>query len=572
MARHWLGTVLLAPMLAISGCQSPDINYIFDSGPDPLACLSSIVLPDQIDLEDVPPGESRTMDLAISNPTSCSLAIDWIRLQGDDTLTLVIGDSEYRGNPLLHRYEFDPPMEFAPGESATWTVRFTPRDTQPAGALLSVHARETAEMDGLFYVGIAANATGPRISVEPDPIDFGAIPLGRTAAIDVILRSIGTREVRITGIDLKDEAPVGVFGADFDFLPAQSAPNKTAPLGIPNGESAVIRIHYTPEFPVSLDSDGNPIKDSATLEIVSDTLAGTHRIPIRGFGFEPDCPQPVLVVQEGEEVAIQTTLHLIGDQSQSAMGIITQYKWSVDQPTDNPFTFVPSNSNPNPTHEVRAPGSYRYCLDVCDSEGCSDDDHCRTTSCKTVRVFPQDAIVCELTWTTPGDPDEFDEGPNAGSDMDLHFTHPFAQGLDIDGNGTPDRWFDMHYDCFWLNPNPDWEILDPDTNDNPSLNRDDIDGAGPETIILSKPVDGRVYRLGVHYKDDRGFGASYPRVKCWIQGELVFDQDLADMGIKMSDKDFWEVLTINWPQGLASPITNPDGTRRIVKNVDMFGM
>ena len=275
------------------------------------------------------------------------------------------------------------------------------------------------------------------------------------------------------------------------------------------------------------------------------------------------CPVPVVIIEEGEEVPPQTTIHLHGDQSQLSPGVIPSYYWTVEQPEANKFNLVPSQTFPNPTHEINVTGTYTYCLDVCDAQFCSNDVQCNTTACKKVVVMPEPAIHCELTWDTPGDSDQFDEGTNMGSDMDIHFTHPFATGPDLDDNGKPDGWFDLTYDCFWYNPNPEWESMNPNVSDDPSLDRNDTDGAGPENINLEVPVDGREYWIGVHYWDDHGFGASYPMIRCWILGQLAFEKNLKELDFKMFKCDMWEVATIQWNSGKITPIQDESGGPKI---------
>ena len=275
--------------------------------------------------------------------------------------------------------------------------------------------------------------------------------------------------------------------------------------------------------------------------------------------FQNLCPQPIIEIAEGMEVPPQTILHLSGENSLPSAGEIVSYLWTVEQPAENKFNLVPFLAFPGPTHEVNVAGTYTYCLDVCDEERCSNDAQCGTTVCKKVVVIPEPGIHCELTWDTPGDPDQFDEGPGMGADMDLHFTHPFATGPDLDSDGMPDPWFDLTWDCFWYNPNPGWFSVNPDMSDKPNLIRSDTDGAGPESIQLKEPVDGYEYKLGVHYWDDHGFGPSYPMIKCWIFGQLVFHKDLKELGVGMNECDMWYVATIQWDSGQVTSYQNPMG-------------
>ena len=40
------------------------------------------------------------------------------------------------------------------------------------------------------------------------------------------------------------------------------------------------------------------------------------------------------------------------------------------------------------------------------------------------------------------------------------------------------------FDCFWFNAHPNWGSFDPSVDDDPGLDRDDTDGAGPENLFL----------------------------------------------------------------------------------------
>lgn len=274
--------------------------------------------------------------------------------------------------------------------------------------------------------------------------------------------------------------------------------------------------------------------------------------------FQNLCPQPVIEITEGTEVPPQTIVHLNGESSIPSSGAINLYTWSVDQPEENKFNMVPTLNFPNPTHEVSVVGTYTYCLDVCDAQFCSNDAQCQTTVCKEVVVVPGPGLHCELTWDTPGDPDQFDEGPGVGSDMDLHLAHEFATGPDLDGDGEPDPWFDLTYDCFWYNASPTSGSMNPNVHDAPSMDRDDTDGAGPETINLLEPDGEHSYRIGVHYWDDHGFGPSYPKVRCMAFGQLILEKDLKELSIAMEKCDMWFVAIIQSSLQVI-PVQNPQG-------------
>jgi hypothetical protein len=269
------------------------------------------------------------------------------------------------------------------------------------------------------------------------------------------------------------------------------------------------------------------------------------------------CPSAIIKCTEGDEVIPQTVLHLYGDESYSVDGPIEKYEWDVDQPAGSQSVFVPSPAYPNPTFEANVAGMYTFFLTVYDMEN--------TPSCYPaiydVFVIPDEALHIELLWKTPEDPDETDTGPEAGSDVDVHFTHPLAAGPDLDRDGKADGWFDMPFDCFWFNAHPEWGSYDPSVDDNPGLDRDDTDGAGPENINLNIPED-VTYRVGVHYWNDHGYGPAYVTLRAYIYAELVWE--VAD--VQLAELDMWEACTIDWAAGKVQLVVDPAGQYKITPN------
>ena len=527
-------------------------------------CAPNLNLPAQVDFDHVGFEDSGEEMIALNNTGSCRLDIDWVRLDGKPTFEIEIDGQVIPASEDFQEIRFDPPLSVEPNSGTVWTARFTPVDGEPDKANLVIHSNNTAAVAGLNQVELIANSTGPKLTIDPNPVDFGAKLIGKVAMMDVKLVSSGTADLVMTDIKVETIEAVGSFTIDLSTIP-DGPPTAEKPLTLSPGASVTIQATYEPPVePSALDENDVPIKDRAELIVKDNTFSGETVAPMSGFGVSAECPTPVILIEEGEEVGPVTILHLHGEQSVGANGEIDRYNWTVTQPEDNKFNFVPNVTFENPTHQANVAGEYIYCLDVCDQEKCSWDNDCKSTACKKVVVVPDEAILVELTWRTPGDPDEFDEGPDAGSDLDLHFAHPFAHSQDVDGDGQPDPWFDETYDVFWFNVNPEWETSNPNARDNPKLDRDDTDGAGPETITLGVPMSGRVYRVGVHYWDDHGYGIAYPRVKIWIRGIQVYDRDLEDLGLSLSRCDMWEVATITWPHGTVVEIKDSQGNPKII--------
>ncbi|PKN58133.1 MAG: hypothetical protein CVU56_07255 [Deltaproteobacteria bacterium HGW-Deltaproteobacteria-14] len=286
---------------------------------------------------------------------------------------------------------------------------------------------------------------------------------------------------------------------------------------------------------VTLPNDG--VGDTA-----SDTWAAEDVITL-------GCPQAVITVAEGSEVSPQTVLHLSSSGS-NGLAPIAGYQWTVEQPSGSVSVFLPSASGPTATFEVNVVGTYLFHLRVVDAEG--------RPSCQlatfVVHVGAPEGIHVELLWTTPNDEDETDTGftsfgDSVGSDVDLHFLHPIARADD----GGP-GWFDSRYDCYWSNVAPNWGGAG--VSDDPSLDRDDTDGAGPENLNLAYPEPGVAYRIGVHYWDDWGFSVAFATVRVYVYGELVY----ASAPQELNRLELWDVGTLTWGTNAFVPTAPPDVT------------
>jgi hypothetical protein len=542
-------------------------------------CTPHLVLPSTVDIGRVNVGEVGIQQFELGNTAGCTLWIDAVQFTSEsDRFSLFLGEWNDTTKcptpqdgaliPQTGKFELPEQIPIAPRSSIIWTACYAPNSPSPASARLAVFAPSDPDAKDGRVTEILANTTGPCIEVKPNPVEFGAKIVGSTTAVSVQIKSCGTEPLVITDIYLKNEEGLSdEFSLDFARLPGGSKPTKDAPLEIAPGYTADFDVDYTPSDLSPIDPNtGSAILDRGVIVFENNSFTPKFEVEVTGHGVLAECPTPVIVIAEGEEVPPQTTLHLYGDQSVPANGSIRSWQWRVDQPSDNVFTLLPSMSEKNVTHQVNVAGTYKYCLDVCDASYCSNDSKCGTTACKTVLVTPPQALHVELTWVTPGDPNPYDEGEDAGSDMDLHLVHPYATGPDLDNDGYPDGWFDISYDCFWWNCKQclEWESIDPNISDNPCLDRDDTDGAGPENVNLDIPKPGRTYKVAVHYWDDHGYGVSYPRVKIYCYGQLAYDVDLYAMQIGMFTCDLWEVATIHWPDCRITSIQAPQGGPKIV--------
>jgi hypothetical protein len=219
------------------------------------------------------------------------------------------------------------------------------------------------------------------------------------------------------------------------------------------------------------------------------------------------------------------------DMSQSE-GDISSFGWTViERPQGATRMLLPSAGSPSPRLFIGLMGTYRIELKAFGET--ASGEVCMDTDVVTVQAVPADDLFIQLTWDTPNDPDQTD---SHGADLDLHYLHP---------NG---RFGQPPWDIFWPNPTSDWGV-EGDSTDDPNLDIDDTDGAGPENISHNglELVD---YEIGVYLTNHEDFGPSFATVRVFHNGQLVLEREnrrMEDLGA------FWHVTKING-SGVVDPI------------------
>ena len=507
------------------------------------------VSPAVIDFGEVGAGHSPTQPLLIANTGSDPLRIQSVLLQAHPDFSLgAAGGTWFEPGEDIR---FEPELVVAPNAVQTFLVRFAPQTPAAATGKLVVYTNDPAHPSGIV-VALQANTAGACITVNPKKVLFGPKVVGKTAELPVEIGNDCSGQLEVLGISLAE-------GSSQAFtLQMVDPPSAEAPWVLGPNEVATVHVRYVAALESPLGDDGQIIGDTGLLVIESNAFDDLVELEVGGMGVGETCPTAVGTISEGESAIPQTTLHLFGDQSWAPGSEVAGWEWSVIQPPGSVTAFVPSDTFPNPTFQVNAAGEYRFSLEVEDATG---EKSCNVWKA-SVLVIPDEAIHVELLWHTPNDPDETDEGPEAGTDVDLHFQHAaYASGPDVDGDGAPDGWFGMPFDTFWFNAHPDWGSADPSLDDDPGLDRDDTDGGGPENLNLNIP-EATTYRIGVHYWDDHEYGPSYATVRVYIYGNMVLEAS----DVKLVSLDLWEVATISWPSGKVSPVVTPEGEHRVTPN------
>ena len=401
--------------------------------------------------------------------------------------------------------------------------------------------------------GEVARNNGPCLEVTPTKVHFGGVLLGDTATVPILLESCSDEPLELQAIHLfKTE-----LGFAMDLSTLDSPPTKSAPLVLKSrGDLVEILVDYSPKQVGRTDLVGKLDLDQGLLALESNGTQKPLKLELEGFGVDPanPCPLAAITCKEGHEIGGPTTLHLSGEDSTAFQGEISDYKWSVVHPGLTSRVFSPSANSSSPTFPAMASGTYEFTLWVMDSQGVKS---CQPAT-YVVEATKDAGLHIELTWDTPEDPDETDTGPEKGSDLDLHFLHPWAAGPDLDGDGKHDGWFDIPFDCFWFNAHPNWGSYDPAVMDDPGLIHEDTDGAGPEVISLFGAED-VTYKVGVHYWNDHGYGAAFATVKVYIGDTVALE--IAD--VMLVDSDMWEVCTISAATGVVEVITEDAGQYKI---------
>ncbi len=379
------------------------------------------------------------------------------------------------------------------------------------------------------------------LEAVPSMVDFGSTKVGVLKTTEVLLTNCGSEPVKITAIDMAAGSNEAI-GFDPSSLPHVPSPGN--PLVLATEDSYTLNVLYLPSKPSDV-VNGQHVPQKADIVLTSVEPAQETLISVSGVALDATCPVAAIAVQEGTSVVPLTTLHLDGQGSNSPNGDIVEYLWSVEAPDGVVSKLTPAPEAPAPTFVASLAGTYIVTLEVKDQAG--------KGSCVPAQVevtaTPAEKVYVEFFWLTPADPDESDEGAEAGSDLDLHLTHPWATGPDIDGDGEPDGWFDSPYDCFWFNPAPNWGSLG-SSDDDPSMLRDDTDGAGPEVAVLDAP-EAKTYTVGVHYWDDHDFGEALATLRIYVDGVLA--AEYAD--VLLVDLDLWEVAKIAGGTGAVTPVT-----------------
>ncbi|MBI5609321.1 MAG: choice-of-anchor D domain-containing protein [Deltaproteobacteria bacterium] len=515
------------------------------------------VQPPEVNFGVVGTGQTKTETLSVLNTGDANLQVKGLTWTATDPqFSLDIAGKHVESGKAV---AFDPPLEVTPGSALPVLANFMAGDDK--GHVASIEFQHNAN-NGTAQATLKGNYEVPCILVTPQKkLDMGLAYIGSTITKQVLLQNCGAVDVVVSKAELSDDAQ-GVYAM------TTKAPTAVEPITIPKNGKSQVAITCTPPSE-NKDEKGTSQPFTAKLNLQDNTTAPNKVVEIACMGTAAACPTPV--IDTAEQIEPQTPLKLDASKSFAKPGqSVKKYKWSVTKMPAGATSaqFYPSDTSPTPTFGVQdkdpktgkdivwvtVAGEYCFSLDIEDSSGTKGCE--AATAC--VAVIPSVALHVELLWDTPADTNKGDTGENAGTDLDLHFVHPKAYDgklctgtgtgacqPDLDKDGLTDPWFNGVYDAYWYNTWPSWGNP-ADGQDNPSLDRDDVDGWGPENLNVVAPEDNTLYGVGVHYWSNNGFfpDTTTATVNLYISGTLK-----GSYVQQMVECDLWWVMQIKWASG-----------------------
>jgi hypothetical protein len=247
-------------------------------------------------------------------------------------------------------------------------------------------------------------------------------------------------------------------------------------------------------------------------------------------GVCPTAP-PTATCGAAVTARVLSTVTVSGSGADPDGGTVT-YRWTVTSRPAGSASVPASPTSPSTTFFLDAAGSYTLQL-------CITDDEMQTSCCNvSVTSTPPPGLHVEVQWST------------VYGDVDSHL---------LDVTRVPDDGWFTSSDCYFANRTPDWGPVGAAAN--PTLDRDDTDGYGPEnTTITTSPASGR-YHVGIHYYCDHsigsgmigmGSGPTDATVRVYCDGALIATYT----GLTLSETDDWmTVASVDYPSCVGRSIS-----------------
>lgn len=531
----WLGDAADASSSVVHGDQDDAIEV----GRSP--CL--VAYPSALDMGVVRQGEVKTQAVSLRNTCAETVALTGVLMSGSAAFTLELEGVAWVATIVTatEGVALQEPVLIEAGQEFVAPVTFSP--THGEGAYANIVWVSDDPFGGFGLAAqVKANTALPCLVTFPKSLDFAGTLVGESSERPILLKSCGAAPLSLEALSF-----TGPDFARFGWL-ADSEPFAGA---LMPGEVRHLTLTYSPTETATVGDTGLPVLEAALMVIESDAFKGDWIIPVSGFGAEEPCPHAIIAPGTPSEAPPESGLIFDGKLSYGVAAPVVSWEWSVEPPPGALVTLEPVDGPAVMQLMPQALGRHTVSLSVTDEKGmeaCAPAVH-------VVDFVEVTGLAVELWW-------------DGGNDLDIHLLHELAVGLDLDGDGQFDGWFDKPFDTFWANPNPNWGVVEGQgDSDDPSLAFDDYDGWGPERIVLSMPEEARSYRVGVHHWDDRDNGPVSAWVRVWHDGALVHEASLE----AMPEHALWDLGSVAPDGQWISPGETPVVLLDVVRPVELKG-
>lgn len=366
------------------------------------------------------------------------------------------------------------------------------------------------------------------IEVTPPSIDFGTVNEGTSPRRSITIANIG-----------KDPLLVSAVTFTSTSVDMMLAPNTFTSGAILPGTSTVVEVVYSP---IDLGADSGTVviasndEDEPEVEV---PVIGNANLAPRAIAWGCNKPlTPGAVGCDGVEKVRSITAgfrRLIGidgrDTYDPEGGAITRFRWEkvVAPPMSSAIFHSTDDVNIRKRAtgdiEIVRVGMYDLRLIATDERGLDSLDREESH----VLISPRDLEIL-LRW-------------DLATDVDLHVVRPDGELGDY---GTGRVGTSTGSDCSAFNRYPNWADLSTSLDD-PSLDKDDVTGRGPEIVSLDSPIDGGEYAVVAHYCDSRRVTIPVGvTIEVYVRGQLVDAVPSASMTYQLASGEAWEGARVIW--------------------------
>ncbi len=405
-------------------------------------------------------------------------------------------------------------LTLPPGAEVVLEVSFEPLLASVAMESGAVTFQFSNELAPPGRVPLSAFGLGADLIAVPNPVDFGRVPLNVQSQRTFDLVNRGGDPVTL-------DLPAIAAGSSADFG-LTAAPSGGTPL--PSGGQVTYEVGYAP---------GAPGLDEGQVEIWLQGVPLPLFVDLRGEGANIPCGElcadPTAICPGDVVTDVNTRLTLIGRGTDPNNDPLTCSWRIVSAPVGSSArTFPPNACNTFFTPDLV--GDYTLELTVRDPAG-------QSSTCQMhITANPRGGLWVESFW-------------DLSDDIDLHLLHPSGGAASVAAS-----WMRAPWDCYFGNLRPSWDVAG--TRDDPSLDRDDIPGTGPENIRIDDPVVGNAYAIGLHWYSDANNRARVRVTTNIYCGGLLNHTEVFDLS---RERDLGVIGTVTFTAPGQCAFT-PDGT------------